>query len=227
MGCFAGCGKEENSGPRKDIYLKVTDNQGNSFFIGKNHTMNEKDVEYDGKHGDLNFYEAYYETGERCAALPEISFDQRMLPMDKPKVYPLQQIYPFSEGSDVIFKLNVTVKEIPDERPVPVVEVLPDEDCSSYEMNKKYVYKYDGEYHRPTYCKAYDPAHGDFIAKILIRSHAFNSEIIEGDENNQKFIDVDVYKFDLYINAPGYSIGGEDSRYAKTRIDDIIIEIIP
>lgn len=99
LGCFAGCGKEENSGPRKDIYLKVTDNQGNSFFIGKNHTMHEKDVEYDGKRGDPKFYtEAYYETGERCAALPEISFDQRILPMDKPKVYPLQQIYPFSEG---------------------------------------------------------------------------------------------------------------------------------
>lgn len=84
-----------------------------------------------------------------------------------------------------------------------------------------------GDHHRPTYCKAYEPEHGDFIVKMVIIAHVFTSEIIEGDENNQKFIDVSMYRFDLYINAPGYSIGGEAGRYARARIDDIIIEIIP
>ena len=228
FGSLAGCQSDKEEGNSlQRIYLKVSDNQGNTFYLGKGNTTHEKDLEYEYKKGDLKFTtKAYYENGEECLVQTFISFRQNTIRLDEPGVYNIQQIYPDTEGLDVIFKLNITVKEKPDTRPVPIIEIIPDENCVSYEMNKRYVYKYDGEWHMPKYFKAYDPEIPEIlIATLEVRAYAGNAEIVEGAETNRDFTDVGVYKFDLYVNAPDYVIGGE-GHYAVARIDDIIIEII-
>lgn len=233
FGCFVGCQSDENGRENslQFIYLQVSDNQGNTFYLGKDNTTHEKDLEYEYKLGDLKFTaEAYYESGEKCTQHTFISFRQITIHLDEPGEYQIQQIYHDPDGGlDVIFKLNITVKEQPDTRPVPIIEILPDENCVSYEMNKRYVYKYDGEWHLPKYCKAYDPDHQELlIATLEVRACVVNAEIIEENENNSLFEDIGVYKFDLLVDSPSSGIGGEDFRlhYAPARIDDIIIEII-
>ena len=230
-GSFVGCQSDENGRENslQFIYLQVSDNQGNTFYLGKDNTTHEKDLEYEYKLGDLKFTaEAYYESGEKCTRQTFISFKQNTIHLDEPGEYQIQQIYHDPDGGlDVIFKLNITVKEQPDPRPVPIIEILPDENCVSYEMNKRYVYKYDGEWHLPKYCKAYDPDHPELlIATLEVIFYATNAEIVEGSEANRNFTDVGVYKFDLYVYDPGYGIGGENLHYAIASIDDIIVEII-
>ena len=230
-GSFVGCQSDENGRENslQFIYLQVSDNQGNTFYLGKDNTTHEKDLEYEYKLGDLKFTaEAYYESGEKCTQHTFISFRQNTIHLDEPGEYQIQQIYHDPDGGlDVIFKLNITVKEQPDPRPVPIIEILPDENCVSYEMNKRYVYKYDGEWHLPKYCKAYDPDHPELlIATLEVIFYATNAEIVEGSEANRNFTDVGVYKFDLYVYDPGYGIGGENLHYAIASIDDIIVEII-
>lgn len=232
-GSFVGCQSNEDEGKNSlnRIYLQVFDNQGNNFYLGKDNTTHEKDLEYEYKLGDLKFTaEAYYESGEKCTQHTFISFRQNTIHLDEPGEYQIQQIYHDPDGGlDVIFKLNITVKEQPDPRPVPIIEILPDENCIFYEMNKRYVYRYNGELQMPTYFKAYDPDHPErLIATLSVDGYAVNVEIVEGEETNRNFTDVGIYKFDLPVNAPNYGIGGEDFRlhYAPARIDDIIIEII-
>ena len=232
-GSFVGCQSDENGRENslQFIYLQVSDNQGNTFYLGKDNTTHEKDLEYEYKLGDLKFTaEAYYESGEKCTQHTFISFRQNTIHLDEPGEYQIQQIYHDPDGGlDVIFKLNITVKEQPDTRPVPIIEILPDENCVSYEMNKRYVYRYNGELQMPKYFKAYDPDHPELlIATLSVDTYARNVEIVEGEETNRNFTDVGIYKFDLYVNAPSHNIGGEDFRlyYAPARIDDIIIEII-
>ena len=231
FGCFVGCQSDENGRENslQFIYLQVSDNQGNTFYLGKDNTTHEKDLEYEYKSDDLKFTaEAYYENGEKCTQQTFISFRQITIHLDEPGAYQIQQIYHDPDGGlDVIFKLNITVKEQPDPRPVPIIEILPDENCIFYEMNKRYVYKYDGEWHLPKYCKAYDPDHPELlIATLEVIFYATNAEIVEGSEANRNFTDVGVYKFDLYVYDPGYGIGGENLHYAIASIDDIIVEII-
>ena len=229
-GSFVGCQSNEDEGKNSlnRIYLQVFDNQGNNFYLGKDNTTHEKDLEYEYKSDELKFTtKAFYENGEECLAQTFISFKQNTIHLDEPGVYNIQQIYKDTNDLDIIFKLNITVKELPDTRPVPRIEILPDENCVSYEMNKRYVYKYNGERQRPKYFKAYDPEHPELlIATLSVDGYAGNVEIVEGAETNRNFTDVGIYKFDLYINAPNYNIGDGDSFYAKARIDDIIIEII-
>ena len=232
-GSSVGCQSDENGRENslQFIYLQVSDNQGNTFYLGKDNTTHEKDLEYEYKLGDLKFTaEAYYENGEKCTQQTFISFRQNTIHLDEPGEYQIQQIYHDPDGGlDVIFKLNITVKEQPDPRPVPIIEILPDENCIFYEMNKRYVYRYNGELQMPTYFKAYDPDHPErLIATLSVDGYAVNVEIVEGEETNRNFTDVGIYKFDLPVNAPDYGIGGEDFRlhYAPARIDDIIIEII-
>ena len=158
-GSFVGCQSNEDEGKNSlnRIYLQVFDNQGNNFYLGKDNTTHEKDLEYEYKSDELKFTtKAFYENGEECLAQTFISFKQNTIHLDEPGVYNIQQIYKDTDDLDIIFKLNITVKELPDTRPVPRIEILPDENCISYEMNKRYVYKYDGEWHMPKYCKAYD-----------------------------------------------------------------------
>ena len=94
-------------------------------------------------------------------------------------------------------------------------------------MNKRYVYKYNGERQRPKYFKAYDPDYPELlIAKLEVDAYARNVEIVEGAETNRNFTDVGIYKFDLSVKAPSYGIGGDGGHYAQTFIEDIIIEII-
>ena len=217
FGCFAGCQSSENGRENslQFIYLRVSDNQGNIFYLGKDNTTHVKDLEYEYKSDDLKFTaEAYYENGEKCTQQTFISFRQITIHLDEPGVYQIQQIYQDPDGGlDVIFKLNITVKEKPDTRPVPVIEILPDENCVSYEMNKRYVYKYNGERQRPKYFKAYDPDHPELlIATLEVDRCAGNVENVEGAETNRNFTDVGVYKFDLYVNVPNYGIGGETAR---------------
>ena len=229
-GSFVGCQSNEDEGKNSlnRIYLQVFDNQGNNFYLGKDNTTHEKDLEYEYKSDELKFTtKAFYENGEECLAQTFISFKQNTIHLDEPGVYNIQQIYKDTNDLDIIFKLNITVKEQPDTRPVPRIEILPDENCVSYEMNKRYVYKYNGERQRPKYFKAYDPEHPELlIATLSVDGYAGNVEIVEGAETNRNFTDVGIYKFDLYINAPSHNIGDGDSFYAKARIDDIIIEII-
>lgn len=227
---FAGCQRDkgESKNSLRRIYLQVFDNQGNIFFLGKDNTSHEKDLEYEYKNGNLEFRtEAFYENGDECLAPTFIGFRQNTIRLDKPGVYNIQQIYKDSNGLDIIFKLNITVKEKPDTRPVPRIEILPDEDCVSYEFNKRYIYKYDGVWHLPKYCKAFDPNDSDIlIATLEVRACVVNAEVIVGSENNALFEDIGVYRFDLLVDSPSCGIGGEGRRYAPTKIFDIIVEII-
>ena len=230
-GSFVGCQSDENGRENslQFIYLQVSDNQGNTFYLGKDNTTHEKDLEYEYKLGDLKFTaEAYYESGEKCTQHTFISFRQNTIHLDEPGEYQIQQIYHDPDGGlDVIFKLNITVKELPDTRPVPRIEILPDENCVSYEMNKRYVYKYNGERQRPKYFKAYDPDYPELLIAMLdVDGYAGNVGLVEGDNSNEFFVDVGIYKFDLYINAPNYGIGGEGGHYAIVWIKGIIIEIV-
>ena len=227
---FAGCQSNEDEGKNSlnRIYLQVFDNQGNNFYLGKDNTTHEKDLEYEYKSDELKFTtKAFYENGEECLAQTFISFKQNTIHLDEPGVYNIQQIYKDTNDLDIIFKLNITVKEQPDTRPVPRIEILPDENCVSYEMNKRYVYKYNGERQRPKYFKAYDPDYPELlIAKLEVDAYARNVEIVEGAETNRNFTDVGIYKFDLSVKAPSYGIGGDGQHYAPAKIFDIIIEII-
>lgn len=229
-GSFVGCQSNEDEGKNSlnRIYLQVFDNQGNNFYLGKDNTTHEKDLEYEYKSDELKFTtKAFYENGEECLAQTFISFKQNTIHLDEPGVYNIQQIYKDTDDLDIIFKLNITVKELPDTRPVPRIEILPDENCVSYEMNKRYVYKYNGERQRPKYFKAYDPDYPELlIAKLEVDAYARNVEIVEGAETNRNFTDVGIYKFDLSVKAPSYGIGGDGGHYAQTFIEDIIIEII-
>ena len=229
-GSFVGCQSNEDEGKNSlnRIYLQVFDNQGNNFYLGKDNTTHEKDLEYEYKSDELKFTtKAFYENGEECLAQTFISFKQNTIHLDEPGVYNIQQIYKDTDDLDIIFKLNITVKELPDTRPVPRIEILPDENCVSYEMNKRYVYKYNGERQRHKYFKAYDPDYPELlIAKLEVDAYARNVEIVEGAETNRNFTDVGIYKFDLSVKAPSYGIGGDGGHYAQTFIEDIIIEII-
>ena len=229
-GSFVGCQSNEDEGKNSlnRIYLQVFDNQGNNFYLGKDNTTHEKDLEYEYKSDELKFTtKAFYENGEECLAQTFISFKQNTIHLDEPGVYNIQQIYKDTNDLDIIFKLNITVKELPDTRPVPRIEILPDENCISYEMNKRYVYKYDGEWHMPKYCKAYDPETPEImIAMLEVRACAVDAEIIEGSENNSLFEDIGIYKFDLLVDSPSSGIGGEWQHYAPAKIFDIIVEII-
>ena len=229
-GSFVGCQSNEDEGKNSlnRIYLQVFDNQGNNFYLGKDNTTHEKDLEYEYKSDELKFTtKAFYENGEECLAQTFISFKQNTIHLDEPGVYNIQQIYKDTDDLDIIFKLNITVKELPDTRPVPRIEILPDENCVSYEMNKRYVYKYNGERQRPKYFKAYDPDYPELlIAKLEVDAYARNVEIVEGAETNRNFTDVGIYKFDLSVKAPSYGIGGDGGHYAQTFIEDIIVEII-
>ena len=229
-GSFVGCqsNEEEKKNSLNRIYLQVFDNQGNNFYLGKDNTTHEKDLEYEYKSDELKFTtKAFYENGEECLAQTFISFKQNTIHLDEPGVYNIQQIYKDTNDLDIIFKLNITVKEQPDTRPVPRIEILPDENCVSYEMNKRYVYKYNGERQRPKYFKAYDPDYPELlIAKLEVDAYARNVEIVEGAETNRNFTDVGIYKFDLSVKAPSYGIGGDGGHYAQTFIEDIIIEIV-
>ena len=229
-GSFVGCqsNEDEEKNSLNRIYLQVFDNQGNNFYLGKDNTTHEKDLEYEYKSDELKFTtKAFYENGEECLAQTFISFKQNTIHLDEPGVYNIQQIYKDTNDLDIIFKLNITVKEQPDTRPVPRIEILPDENCVSYEMNKRYVYKYDGEWHMPKYCKAYDPETPEImIAMLEVRACAVDAEIIEGSENNSLFEDIGIYKFDLLVDSPSSGIGGEWQHYAPAKIFDIIVEII-
>ena len=229
-GSFVGCQSNEDEGKNSlnRIYLQVFDNQGNNFYLGKDNTTHEKDLEYEYKSDELKFTtKAFYENGEECLAQTFISFKQNTIHLDEPGVYNIQQIYKDTNDLDIIFKLNITVKELPDTRLVPRIEILPDENCISYEMNKRYVYKYDGEWHMPKYCKAYDPETPELlIAMLEVRACAVDAEIIEGSENNSLFEDIGIYKFDLLVDSPSSGIGGEWQHYAPAKIFDIIVEII-
>ena len=229
-GSFVGCQSNEDEGKNSlnRIYLQVFDNQGNNFYLGKDNTTHEKDLEYEYKSDELKFTtKAFYENGEECLAQTFISFKQNTIHLDEPGVYNIQQIYKDTDDLDIIFKLNITVKELPDTRLVPRIEILPDENCISYEMNKRYVYKYDGEWHMPKYCKAYDPETPEImIAMLEVRACAVDAEIIEGSENNSLFEDIGIYKFDLLVDSPSSGIGGEWQHYAPAKIFDIIVEII-
>ena len=229
-GSFVGCQSNEDEGKNSlnRIYLQVFDNQGNNFYLGKDNTTHEKDLEYEYKSDELKFTtKAFYENGEECLAQTFISFKQNTIHLDEPGVYNIQQIYKDTNDLDIIFKLNITVKEQPDTRPVPRIEILPDENCVSYEMNKRYVYKYNGERQRPKYFKAYDPDYPELlIAKLEVDAYARNVEIVEGAETNRNFTDVGIYKFDLSVKAPSYGIGGDGGQYAQPFSEDIIIEII-
>ena len=228
-GSFVGCQSNEDEGKNSlnRIYLQVFDNQGNNFYLGKDNTTHEKDLEYEYKSDELKFTtKAFYENGEECLAQTFISFKQNTIHLDEPGVYNIQQIYKDTNDLDIIFKLNITVKEQPDTRPVPRIEILPDENCVSYEMNKRYVYKYNGERQRPKYFKAYDPDYPELLIAMLdVDGYAGNVGLVEGDNSNEFFVDVGIYKFDLYINAPNYGIGGEGGHYAIVWIKGIIIEI--
>ena len=231
FGCFVGCRSDENGRENslQFIYLQVSDNQGNRFYLGKDNTTHEKDLEYEYKLGDLKFTaEAYYESGEKCTQHTFISFRQNTIHLDEPGEYQIQQIYHDPDGGlDVIFKLNITVKEQPDTRPVPIIEILPDENCVSYEMNKRYVYRYNGERQRPKYFKVYDPDPPQLlIATLSVDGYAGNVELVKGDSSNISFVDVGIYKFDLYVHDPSRGIGGEYGHYAIVWIKDIVIEII-
>ena len=227
-GSFVGCQSNEDEGKNSlnRIYLQVFDNQGNNFYLGKDNTTHEKDLEYEYKSDELKFTtKAFYENGEECLAQTFISFKQNTIHLDEPGVYNIQQIYKDTNDLDIIFKLNITVKELPDTRLVPRIEILPDENCISYEMNKRYVYKYDGEWHMPKYCKAYDPETPEImIAMLEVRACAVDAEIIEGSENNSLFEDIGIYKFDLLVDSPSSGIGGEWQHYAPAKIFDIIVE---
>lgn len=229
-GSFVGCQSNEDEGKNSlnRIYLQVFDNQGNNFYLGKDNTTHEKDLEYEYKSDELKFTtKAFYENGEECLAQTFISFKQNTIHLDEPGVYNIQQIYKDTNDLDIIFKLNITVKEQPDPRPVPIIEILPDENCVSYEMNKRYVYKYNGERQRPKYFKAYDPDYPELLIAMLdVDGYAGNVGLVEGDNSNEFFVDVGIYKFDLYINAPNYGIGGEGGHYAIVWIKGIIIEIV-
>ena len=229
-GSVAGCQSNEDEGKNSlnRIYLQVFDNQGNNFYLGKDNTTHEKDLEYEYKSDELKFTtKAFYENGEECLAQTFISFKQNTIHLDEPGVYNIQQIYKDTNDLDIIFKLNITVKEQPDTRPVPRIEILPDENCVSYEMNKRYVYKYNGERQRPKYFKAYDPDYPELLIAMLdVDGYAGNVGLVEGDNSNEFFVDVGIYKFDLYINAPNYGIGGEGGHYAIVWIKGIIIEIV-
>ena len=229
-GSFVGCQSNEDEGKNSlnHIYLQVFDNQGNNFYLGKDNTTHEKDLEYEYKSDELKFTtKAFYENGEECLAQTFISFKQNTIHLDEPGVYNIQQIYKDTNDLDIIFKLNITVKEQPDTRPVPRIEILPDENCVSYEMNKRYVYKYNGERQRPKYFKAYDPDYPELLIAMLdVDGYAGNVGLVEGDNSNEFFVDVGIYKFDLYINAPNYGIGGEGGHYAIVWIKGIIIEIV-
>ena len=229
-GSFVGCQSNEDEGKNSlnRIYLQVFDNQGNNFYLGKDNTTHEKDLEYEYKSDELKFTtKAFYENGEECLAQTFISFKQNTIHLDEPGVYNIQQIYKDTNDLDIIFKLNITVKELPDTRPVPRIEILPDENCVSYEMNKRYVYKYNGERQRPKYFKAYDPDYPELLIAMLdVDGYAGNVGLVEGDNSNEFFVDVGIYKFDLYINAPNYGIGGEGGHYAIVWIKGIIIEIV-
>jgi len=217
----------------RSIYLRVSDNQGNRFDLGKDRTMHEKNLEYEYADDVLKFdAEAFYANGTPCLEQTFISFRQITIQLSEPGLYHVDQIYKDPDGGlDLSFRLNVTVKKEPDTRPVPVIEILPDENCVSYEMNKRYVYKYDGEWHLPKYFKAYEPSayeHGfkSLIATLSVDGYAGNVEKVEGPDTNQDLIDIGVYKFELYVNAPNVGIGGEDGNFAPTKIFNIIVEII-
>lgn len=226
--CFVGCEKdeqEENS--IQTVYLEVFDNQGNRFYLGKDNTMHDKWLEYEYKNDYLQFtVQAYYESGDKCYEQSSSSFAQTTIPLNKPGEYLAQHIFPSPRGK-IFFELHITVKEKPETRPVPIIEILPDEDCISYEMNKKYVYKYNGEWQRPKYFEAYDPEHNNaLIGRFEVDYYAVDVEVVNGGDNSKIFIDEGIYKFDLLLTDSDFSIGGESGVFAPARINDIIIEII-
>ena len=126
------------------------------------------------------------------------------------------------------FCLTVTVKE---GRPVPEIEILPDDKCIEYELNKRYVYKYDGKFHLPERFTVYDCTHmsedGSVdrfpIGSYLTYKFAYEMKIVEGSTDNSAFIDVGIYKFSLYVTSERLN---KEDKYAPAQIRDVIVEIV-
>lgn len=230
---FVGCksAEEENKKSVQNIYLKVESSRREQFTLGKNNGSREKSLEYDyQRSGTVGFKaEAFYENGEKCLVQSFISFRQRTIRLRNPGLYVIEQIYTDIEGGpDVVFRLNIRVKEKPDNRPIPIIEILPDENCVSYEMNKRYVYKYNGERQMPRIFNVYEPREPMFLFNTLPVEKCVieNVKLIEGNIANVCFVDVGIYQFDLYVNVPDNGIGVDAGFYQAVWIKDIIIEIV-
>lgn len=136
----------------------------------------------------------YYDNGEQFIPSNVIGFDQKSIPLDKAGTYNLSSVVVLPTGS-TFFCLTVTVKEGPDERPVPVIEILPDDKCIEYELNKRYVYKYDGEFHLPERFTVYDCTHMNEdgsvdrfpIGSYLTYKFAYEMKIVEGSTDNSAY----------------------------------------
>lgn len=109
-----GCAEtEENSSNIPDIYIKVTDNKGNTFYMGKDGSSHEKFISYEYSYDEkLRFEtEAFYQNGEKYIGENYINFDRITINMSEPGNQTLWQIYPIENDYAVCFKLTVQVRE--------------------------------------------------------------------------------------------------------------------
>ena len=114
-----GCAKtdkpdstDESESDFPSIYLKVTDNKGNTFYMGKDGDSHEKFLIYDYSTTNLHFKtEQFYQNGEKYLRSRLFSFDQITVDCTKPGNQTLWQVYPLKDGYAIWFKLTIHVNE--------------------------------------------------------------------------------------------------------------------
>ena len=227
LSVFVGCadmgGATSEYANQRPLRLQVTDSLGNFFEMNEG-SVKELEYEYDA--GELTFSAvAYYSTGERFMGVAVTRFDMDTIHLYEPGHYELMQHYDLTDGPDAFFELKVTVKEEPDDRLVPIIQILPDEDCISYEMNKRYVYKYDGTVKMPTVLKAYDPITEEQIGSYDVGYSICNITVLEGEGEDDLLKEIGVYQFDILLR--NNTIGNEGAIYAVGEIRGVILEIVP
>ncbi len=215
------------TGDHEEIYLVVKDNRGNEFSMENGETKKlEYEIDYDVD--ELTFStKAYHKSGEECNLHTFNTFDRHKISLSKVATYSMVQLYSQFEFT---FKLEVEVKDwvIPevDTRPLPEIEIDPEMpnpyELVRYQLNKKYVYKYNGYIKYPNMIKISNPDTHELITMYHLYDYIQKVTVINGNVNRH-LVDIGTYSVDIEI-CDGW-FGEPHAPYQKIRIENIIIQI--
>lgn len=204
--CVVLCACKEPSKENKDgaFYVMVYDGQGNEYRL-ESQGVQVVDAEYDYKVADvLEFtmqeFDAVTDAPLNLQAERDITLTRYKIKLDEPGKYEVKQYYPNYKGrGSILLRINVTVKEKPDTRPIPTVILEPGENCLEYVQNERYVYRYDGDTHLPIIKAYYEEEELFLSGGADTWSFLVDLEVIESEGSNN-FQDIGVYKVKVYIH---------------------------
>lgn len=224
---FSGCAKEESPFPDA-VYLDavIHDILGNEYTINLG-TELRLEMQQTEEQQFIWFWAEMYDrkTGELYTKEPLYSFIDFHVDLNMPGTYEIKQYYESIPGrGSVTYKIILTVTPLPDPRPEPDIVLLPGDDCVEYVQNERYVYKYDGEYHRPRRWQITYEGQTVTTLYTWYNIPIYDVKTLERTESQERLCDIGVYEGWIILDPSDYT-GEFKGMFKETRIR-IIIEII-